>query len=207
MFDNVKKNFGFGCMRLPMQDGDVDTVQFSAMVDRFIEAGFNYFDTAHGYIDGKSEKAVRTCLTSRYPRDAYVLANKLSGWFFEKESDVKSEHVYFKRLNLKKDSRPLVLSEFGGYSCVTDGHIFNPSNNYGYKTLKTSGQLTEALKTLYLEQIVPEIKNKGLCAAVYTQVSDVEDETNGLLTYDREILKVNPDRIKKLMDELYAEIK
>ena len=88
MFDNVKKNFGFGCMRLPMQDGEVDTAQFSAMVDRFIEAGFNYFDTAHGYIDGKSEKAVRTCLTSRYPRDAYVLANKLSGWFFEKEEEI-----------------------------------------------------------------------------------------------------------------------
>ena len=88
MFDNVKKNFGFGCMRLPMKDGEVDTAQFSAMVDRFIEAGFNYFDTAHGYIDGKSEKAVRTCLTSRYPRDAYVLANKLSGWFFEKEEQI-----------------------------------------------------------------------------------------------------------------------
>ena len=59
MFSEVKRNFGFGCMRLPMKDGEVDFEQVNAMVDRFIEAGFNYFDTAHGYIDGKSEKAVR----------------------------------------------------------------------------------------------------------------------------------------------------
>ena len=88
MFDNVKRNFGFGCMRLPMKDDQVDTEQVSKMVDRFIEAGFNYFDTAHGYIDGKSEKAVRECLTSRYPRESYVLANKLSDWFFKEEKEI-----------------------------------------------------------------------------------------------------------------------
>ena len=88
MFDNVKRNFGFGCMRLPMIDGEVDIAECNRMVDSFIANGFNYFDTAHGYIDGKSEKAVKTCLTSRYPRDKYVLANKLSEWFFEKEEEV-----------------------------------------------------------------------------------------------------------------------
>ena len=88
MFDNVKRNFGFGCMRLPMKDNEVDVEQVNRMVDRFIEAGFNYFDTAHGYIDGKSEKAVRECLTSRYPRESYVLANKLSDWFFKEESEI-----------------------------------------------------------------------------------------------------------------------
>ena len=76
MFDNVKRNFGFGCMRLPMIDGEVDTAECNRMVDSFIANGFNYFDTAHGYIDGKSEKAVKTCLTSRYERDRYILANK-----------------------------------------------------------------------------------------------------------------------------------
>lgn len=88
MIDNVKRNFGFGCMRLPMKDGEVDKVEFCKMVDAFIEAGFNYFDTAHGYIDGKSEKAVKECLTDRYGREEYVLANKLSAWFFEKEEEV-----------------------------------------------------------------------------------------------------------------------
>ena len=88
MFDEVKRNFGFGCMRLPMIGEEVDTQEVNRMVDAFIEAGFNYFDTAHGYIDGKSEKAIKTCLTSRYPREKYILANKLSEWFFEKEEEV-----------------------------------------------------------------------------------------------------------------------
>ena len=83
MFDNVKRNFGFGCMRLPMIDGEVDTAECNRMVESFLANGFNYFDTAHGYLDGKSEKAVKTCLTSRYSRDSYILANKLSDWFFQ----------------------------------------------------------------------------------------------------------------------------
>ena len=89
MFENVKRNFGFGCMRLPMKDNEVDTAEFNRMIDTFIEAGFNYFDTAHGYIDGKSEKAIRECLTSRYSRDSYLLANKLSEWFFKTEEEVR----------------------------------------------------------------------------------------------------------------------
>ncbi len=89
MFEKVKRNFGFGCMRLPMTDGEVDKAEFCKMIDAFIEAGFNYFDTAHGYIEGKSEKAIRDCLTSRYDRDSYVLANKLSDWFVKTEADVR----------------------------------------------------------------------------------------------------------------------
>ena len=88
-FKEAKKNFGFGCMRLPMLDnGEVDTDQFSKMVDAFIGAGFNYFDTAHGYLKGKSETALRTSLTSRYPRDAYVLADKLSENFFTTNEEI-----------------------------------------------------------------------------------------------------------------------
>ncbi|MBQ7161116.1 MAG: aldo/keto reductase [Clostridia bacterium] len=85
----IKKNFGFGCMRLPMKDGEVDSAEFSKMVDAFLDAGFNYFDTAHGYLDGKSEPALKECLTSRYPRDRYILTDKLSGWHFEKEEDIR----------------------------------------------------------------------------------------------------------------------
>lgn len=88
VFDNIKKNFGFGCMRLKMTDDQVDYQEFNRMIDTFIATGFNYFDTAHGYIDGKSETAIRDCLVARYPREDYVLANKLSQWYFEKEEDV-----------------------------------------------------------------------------------------------------------------------
>ena len=87
--DKIKRNFGFGCMRLPMLGEDVDLEQVKKMVDLFLERGFNYFDTAHGYIDGKSELAIRTCLTSRYPRESYILTNKLSGNFFTCEEDIR----------------------------------------------------------------------------------------------------------------------
>lgn len=86
--ERIKRNFGFGMMRLPMRDEEVDIEQVKQMVDLFLKRGFNYFDTAHGYINGKSELAIRECLTSRYPRDNYVLTNKLSGNFFEKEEDI-----------------------------------------------------------------------------------------------------------------------
>lgn len=87
--DGVKKNFGFGCMRLPMIGEDVDIAQTNKMVDTYLERGFNYFDTAHGYIQGKSEKALKTCLTDRYSRDKYILINKLTNFFFKKEEDIR----------------------------------------------------------------------------------------------------------------------
>ena len=87
--ENIKKNFGFGCMRLPMKGSEVDLEETNRMVDAFLEAGFNYFDTAHGYIQGKSEIALRECLTSRYPRDRYILTDKLTGNFFQKEEDIR----------------------------------------------------------------------------------------------------------------------
>lgn len=89
VFSEIKKNFGFGCMRLPMNEGEVDYVEFTKMVDAFIENGFNYFDTAHGYLEGKSEIALRECLTSRYPREAYILTDKLSNDFFKTEEDIR----------------------------------------------------------------------------------------------------------------------
>lgn len=88
-FPEVKKNFGFGCMRLPMKNDEVDTVEFTKMVDAFIENGFNYFDTAHGYLGGKSEIALRECLTSRYPRDKYLLTNKLSTHHFNRTEEIR----------------------------------------------------------------------------------------------------------------------
>ena len=87
-FPEIQKNFGFGLMRLPMVGEDVDIPQTKAMVDAFLAAGFNYFDTAHPYIQGKSELAVKECLSSRYPRDRYILTNKLSGGCFETEEEI-----------------------------------------------------------------------------------------------------------------------
>lgn len=77
------------CMRLPMKDGEVDYTEFSKMVDTFLDAGFNYFDAARGYLDGKSEIALRECLTSRYPRDRYILTDKLTSGFFRTEADIR----------------------------------------------------------------------------------------------------------------------
>ena len=90
VFPEVKKNFGFGCMRLPMlPDGEVDKEQFCTMIDRFLEAGFNYFDTAHGYLGGKSETALKECLVDRYPRESFLLTDKLTGPYFNCEADIR----------------------------------------------------------------------------------------------------------------------
>lgn len=88
-FDLIQKNFGFGYMRLPMLGEVVDISQTMDMVDTFLQNGFNYFDTAHGYINGKSELAIKECLSSRYPRDQFLLANKLSSTYFETEEDIR----------------------------------------------------------------------------------------------------------------------
>ncbi len=87
--DKIKKNFGFGFMRLPMKNEEVDIAETSRMVDAFLDAGFNYFDTAHGYLQGKSEIALKSCLTGRYPRDSYILTDKLTADFFKTEADIR----------------------------------------------------------------------------------------------------------------------
>ena len=121
-----------------------------------------------------------------------------SGWFAEKQSDVQSEHIYFKKLNLKsRPDKPLVLSEFGGYSYKVENHSFNLDKTYGYRFFTDGEKFSDALEALYLEEVIPMI-DRGLCATVYTQVSDVEDETNGLYTYDRQILKVDEDRMQRI---------
>ena len=87
-FEKIKKNFGFGCMRLKMTDDKVDYPEFSRMIDGYMEAGFNYFDTAHGYLGGQSETALRDCLVSRYDRESFVLTNKLSNLYFKTEQEI-----------------------------------------------------------------------------------------------------------------------
>ena len=124
-----------------------------------------------------------------------------SGWFRQKKSDVDSRHVYFRKVNLKAADKPLVLSEFGGKTYKTEGHIFNPDKSYGYGGCETLEALNEALVKLYTEEIIPCVK-QGLCASIYTQVSDVEDEINGLVTYDRKVEKVDPAKLLPIAAEL-----
>ena len=124
-----------------------------------------------------------------------------SGWFRQKKSDVDSRHVYFRKVNLKAGDKPLVLSEFGGKTYKAEGHIFNPDKSYGYGGCDSLEGLNEALVKLYTEEIIPNAK-RGLCAAIYTQVSDVEDEINGLVTYDRKVEKIDPAKLLPIADAL-----
>ena len=120
-----------------------------------------------------------------------------SGWFRRSNTDVDSRHVYFKPVRLKASDKPLVLSEFGGYSYKPAGHVFNTEQTYGYGKFATVREFEKAVEQLYKEQILPARK-QGLCAAIYTQVSDVEDETNGLLSYDRKVTKLRPEAMQEI---------
>lgn len=129
-----------------------------------------------------------------------------SGWFRETKSDVESRHVYFKKAKAVKSDKPFFLSEFGGYCYAVEGHLYDPDKSYGYRNCKSQEAFMDALEALYLKQIVPLVK-EGLCATVYTQVSDVEEEINGLFTYDREVLKVDKNRMLTIARQLFENIR
>jgi len=127
-----------------------------------------------------------------------------SGWFRGSESDVESLHIYFGMWHRMKPSRkPIVLSEFGGFTYSAPGHIFNPDKSYGYGTCKTTEALNDQLLKVYTQRVIPAVK-KGLCASIYTQVSDVEDEINGLVTYDRKLTKPDPEVMVSIASRLRA---
>lgn len=128
-----------------------------------------------------------------------------SGWFVRKKSDVDSPHVYFRPFRMKTSgARPVVLSEFGGYSYKVPGHIFNTDKTYGYRFFDRQRDYADALERLYLDEILPA-RACGLSAAVYTQLSDVEDETNGLFTYDRVVCKADEKRMRAIAERLKEE--
>ena len=135
--------------------------------------------------------------------DPTRIYDSTSGWFKERESDVQSEHIYFKPVKIKAtDGKPLVLSEFGGYSCKIPEHSFNTEKTYGYRYYSETSEFQKGLTELYEKEIIPCLENEGLCAAILTQVSDVEDETNGLVTYDRKIIKVDRCEMRRIADKL-----
>ena len=123
-----------------------------------------------------------------------------SGWHDQGVGQVVSRHVYFRKYAFKADKkgRAVLLSEFGGYNHHVSGHCFN-NKNFGYKNFETPAQLEIAIEDLYQKQIGPA-KMEGLAAAVYTQLSDVEDELNGLMTYDRKVVKIAPELMQKAIN-------
>lgn len=129
-----------------------------------------------------------------------------SGWFDMHVNDINSKHIYFKKVQIDYDDRATILSEFGGYSYKLQDHSFNSENTYGYKFYSSQQEYEDDFVKLYETEILPNVE-KGLCAAIYTQVSDVEDETNGILTYDRKVCKLSIPRIKETMDKINNKLK
>ena len=157
--------------------------------------GWTIFNEGWGQFDSdRMYYALRQLDTTRFIDTA-------SGWFKGAQSDVVSEHVYFKPYRHRAADKPVFLSEFGGYSYKPEGHVFNKTQTYGYRLFNDAAAYMDAVETLYQQEIIPAVA-KGLCGAVYTQLSDVEDETNGLYSYDRRVCKVDVSRMQALAAQL-----
>ncbi len=183
-------------------------VAFNKMADEILEQLYNCvsvgvwvpFNEGWGQFDSaKMTEYIRS-------KDNTRIIDSVSGWHDQGQgkTELLSLHIYYKSLKIPKDPRPIVLSEFGGYSRKIDGHVFNPDKEFGYKKFKSDEKLLKALKKLYLKKILPLIK-KGLCGCIYTQVSDVEEEINGFVTYDRRVLKVPVKQMKAITDQINEE--
>lgn len=154
------------------------------------------FNEGWGQFDAK--EAVRRILA----RDATRTVDHASGWHDQKIGEIKSLHVYFRKYRFRPDKlgRAVVLSEFGGYNYRAEGHCFN-QKDFGYKRFQTPEALLAAYRSLYENEILPA-KRQGLSAAVYTQLTDVEDELNGLISYDRRVVKLPPEEIREINRKL-----
>lgn len=139
--------------------------------------------------------------------DSTRLVDTASGWHDRGSSDFKSEHIYFTpiRVHNLSGSRPYLLSEFGGYSQKISGHTFG-NKMFGYKIFFSKSMLEKAFARLYTHVLLPQVNGGGLAGCVYTQLSDVEDELNGLLTYDRKVLKIDPDLVRDVNEKLKKEL-
>lgn len=153
--------------------------------------GWGQFESDRLYAQAKKEDPTR-------------LYDATSGWFAQKDSDFDSIHIYFGPRKPKRKTRPVFLSEFGGYSYLVPEHVYT-NKSYGYGTCKSSEALFERISARYEELVLPYIK-KGLCGSIYTQISDVEDEINGLYTYDRKVCKVDKASMQQLAKKIYGEI-
>ena len=110
--------------------------------------------------------------------------------------------MYFKKIKLPKNAkRPIIVSEFGGYCYAVKGHLFDEKKSFGYRNCKSLEAYNEDFKRLYETEVIPLIK-EGLCAAIYTQISDVEEEINGLITYDRALVKLDAEIANDIANRL-----
>ena len=129
-----------------------------------------------------------------------------SGWHDQGAGDLHSLHVYFRRFRVKRswrsDARVLALTEYGGYSLPVPGHMWG-SRTFGYKKFRTADEFEAAFVRLHDEEIVPAVR-RGLAATVYTQLADVEDEVNGLVTYDRKVVKVTEQVVRGMNARIAA---
>ena len=137
--------------------------------------------------------------------DSTRLVDHASGWFDQGKGDFVSIHMYFRKLSAPKEdeSRAFVMSEFGGYSLLLPGHVWDEKKKFGYRFYKTCEELTEAYLSLLEQELAPLIA-QGLAAAIYTQTTDVEIEINGYLTYDRAFKKMDAERIRAAHEKLFA---
>ncbi len=204
-FFNLKLNDGnYKAMR---RNAD-SRKQYKYEANRLIDQLFNVtsiflwtpFNEAWGQFD-----ALKICEELR-KKDSTRLYDHASGWQDMGGGDVCSKHIYFRKIKLKNDNkRVLALTEFGGYSLYLKGHVFS-DKKFGYKAFKDQKSLQNAYQNLYFDQIIPMIYKEGLSSCCYTQVSDVEDEINGIYTYDR-ILKFDPEFLKSVNEKVYKAFK
>ena len=134
--------------------------------------------------------------------DPTRLVDHASGWHDQGAGDLRSCHVYYRPVRLKHDGRrALALTEFGGYSLPVEGHC-TAEKAFGYRTYRDTERWMDAVEKLYENEVIPLIAAEGLSAAVYTQISDVEDEVNGLLTFDRRVCKPEEQRMRRINEKL-----
>lgn len=154
------------------------------------------FNEAWGQFD-----ALRICAYVRKLDDSRVV-DHASGWYDQGGGDVQSMHKYILPIRMRKlDHRAFVITEFGGYSQKEAGHMWNPKKAFGYLMFKDKAALTKAYEKLMRKQVIPLVE-KGLSGTIYTQVSDVENEVNGIYTYDRAVLKLEEDTVIALNRQL-----
>jgi hypothetical protein len=159
------------------------------------------FNEAWGQFDAaKVDRLVRELDHTR-------LIDHASGWSDQQRGDYHSRHIYFTKIKFtSKDAkkRIIALTEFGGYSLPLEGHRFNEESIFGYKKYDTEDKLVEAYSNLYKQQVLPQIQN-GLSVLIYTQLSDVEDEINGFITYDRKKDKFPVEKVLEINELVYTE--
>ncbi len=195
---NDKKHFLF--KRWNKQNRKESEQEFYGIIDYLYNVPsiglWTIFNEGWGQFDSK--RIYEECLK----RDNTRLYDHASGWFDQKAGDVKSLHVYFKSVSMPslEENRAIIVSECGGYSLKIDNHTFS-SKEFGYAKMKDSAELLKRYSDLADNDIIANIP-KGLSAFIYTELSDVEDELNGFLTYDRQIKKLPFDKIKEINDKI-----